>query len=1693
MRRAGFNGPISSVVQELRESEFKDDTFNLEEDAVTNGGFFNAKDLDKTYFFVFHNHHLTVYKKGCSARQSTVVLNYYFNDTASIMSVKYFRVNEKVDGALVAVRDVALDANYVSFISFQTKKQHKACLFNAKISHVHVCVDGVAIKETTGLSNGLAKYPHVLVVGGEESYAALFHMGVIPEEPCEDSAKFPSKCVSLIKPDEQGNVEYATDLRSGSFRKESAEVTSLCYVNERRVIAVGLSNGMVSLSSLKTGIVGYLYIGKLFEVLEMTWQDSVDDNDKCVFLWAYIRRTYDNQHVLCLFSNSGAVGNTEISWIRRFHYIIRDCSELVLLKAVILDKQQAAAIGLTDDVDGEDSLNTTNGPVEGYSSIMIFMYVESIDGAQVLKGCLFDLDAYYTKRMPAEPIPDRTPARQCGFLSFFKAPNNISFKPSDVLDGLVTGLTRFKRPASIEGHRDQLFYPSSLNFSMDILTTTKLCQMDVTCIQDQVVGQIERDIVEHFENPEHASSFLYALGLTNSLPDQNDIVMKSCIFRILLNNHYLGLLRIVTDTTIPKEILIFIDKWLFKELEACKSKLESEHSMIISEPLKNIPKTTFEYLTHSRSVFRRSSKIFSELANRFESLNLEQAALTRVKAHAKVASDFVLVASGYLFGIHTDFLRQTEENVEILNKLRLEFAKRSSMARHLDVKLEIHQILDEIYEANREEIEESLDVELGSEMYPPECFLNFFAILPLFNISEAAKLSIVGYFAKDLDLVDKHSDWNYFDRACSYFLNENMTSEKMKQMLDVWSSDYKLLTIGKLAETPGMVELKLLSDQDGEECIDEKDLMFMPCETHEEKVKLLELYSQLPFGVAKYNKDMICRKRYDLLVELPPKTDEFEPEFVKEVRLDLLKIKKQFPFAFSKNSFPPEILERCRQKGNEVPRMVLTASSGPAIIEIPSHMNSLFPEEPIPIQFPSQDSEEKKENEGMVTPPSRHSYLLPQITPPSHRRTMTSTPVSVKTTTTPVRDREGVLLSSALRSKDMARIKKMTTPLSVRKRVSIFATNTTTRFRRTVLDPQTSTPVSGSMSTPPVTKRSPPKPTSILRRTGSTRSKAVSEQRIQFTKTKKIHHIPSNAENRRAQNAENSFTEFSKFDDSTASEMSQHSVDNEEPDRSLNFDEGNNSDDENDELYTQERAKESSPGMQDEEVSLSPREISPDENNLELSSEQKENVDRPQESKIDKENGSEETPAEGEEEEEIYENAPNPYGDYDDADSDDEEEKKEEEKEPEESVGTSGVNEEPAIDTTYTKPADATYSVIVENEDDQDEETERTYSFQEQQEDEVQNGVEGNEDDKRAEGGEQPVLSAPQNKAQTPEPVEHEVRSSPSRSPISRSPRLSPVKEIQITVVEESEPEFPTVSKIRSLSKSPVKEAAPSVEVVSEPTDVARRRSPRKSPARDPELTSEFEVHQKRIIEVKTAVRSVNEDGTSYEESERIEIREDIEVRENMEKDEEEEKGETNVEQANGKDTTEKNKAQAESTTEKFLKQTLIPTRRRGRPSRAAALQAQAKLEEEIQARNRRSSLRQAAAQRKTPENSATPEPEPSPKKRESLKRTRRASSASTKATASTKRTPKKRTESEETEEAPAAAVKRPRRNSGARNPVNEESLKEPKSRDHSPQSSIATSDTSRKSPNRRRTPSVTPSVASDDSTTLRRSPRLRK
>jgi hypothetical protein len=105
-----------------------------------------------------------------------------------------------------------------------------------------------------------------------------------------------------------------------------------------------------------------------------------------------------------------------------------------------------------------------------------------------------------------------------------------------------------------------------------------------------------------------------------------------------------------------------------------------------------------------------------------------------LKINKKICDDLLLQVSAILFGSHVDLLRETPENLERLNKIRLGFGERQNIASRLGIQLEIHNIFDGVIEASRE-IEffnELFGKRKAFELYPPDTFTDLLDVLPHF-------------------------------------------------------------------------------------------------------------------------------------------------------------------------------------------------------------------------------------------------------------------------------------------------------------------------------------------------------------------------------------------------------------------------------------------------------------------------------------------------------------------------------------------------------------------------------------------------------------------------------------------------------------------------------------------------------------------------------------------------------------------------------------------------------------------------------------------------------------------------------------------------------------------------------------------------------------------------------------------------
>jgi hypothetical protein len=103
----------------------------------------------------------------------------------------------------------------------------------------------------------------------------------------------------------------------------------------------------------------------------------------------------------------------------------------------------------------------------------------------------------------------------------------------------------------------------------------------------------------------------------------------------------------------------------------------------------------------------------------------------RLRTNKMICDDLLLQISATLFGLHIDLLRDSPENVERLNKIRLGFGERRTIAAQMRVRPEIYRIFDDVIEVSRglEHHKELFGKRSAHDLYPPETFVDLLDVL----------------------------------------------------------------------------------------------------------------------------------------------------------------------------------------------------------------------------------------------------------------------------------------------------------------------------------------------------------------------------------------------------------------------------------------------------------------------------------------------------------------------------------------------------------------------------------------------------------------------------------------------------------------------------------------------------------------------------------------------------------------------------------------------------------------------------------------------------------------------------------------------------------------------------------------------------------------------------------------------------
>uniref|UniRef100_A0A915LHB2 ELYS beta-propeller domain-containing protein n=1 Tax=Meloidogyne javanica TaxID=6303 RepID=A0A915LHB2_MELJA len=837
------------------------------------GGFLLWKGVESGYFYV-----VEVSSPGSILifdgrnNKAEPILEQKFGRTAIIIDVIYFPAASDRPGVLVAVADRSMEkGDYVAYLSLRSKKLLNSCYVNYPITKLCSIVDGMSARDALPkLSKNLrSDWPHIFLVGCRFGYAGLLCMDITGDDPdmmfLTEISESPTKAVQTVQRpsrpkkyvhlskvfyDDQMFAFRSDDGTNRCYALDRVFVSALYWIERSCLLVVGFNFGGIMIVSLKTSKVYSLFYADGM-VQHLAHQDPEDDPRPVYYMWiAYNSIQIGNTLLLCTVnfpkdeketSNPAEWTFLEPVFTPCMKWSPDNCNRLLTMRTIYRSKQRSTQNGLNQRPLSSLSNSFSKTHSENDTSLLFMAWIQktSRDDA-TLHGSLFDLNAFYAKRCLPKIQTDGTIARQLPFFARF----------------------------------------TSLYVENKIESVAK-------------------------NNSILATQWIYAIGLANSAPASDNLnEERACLLRIIVHAFFPSILTLIDSVNDNMDYLKFIQKWVWKEVEVTKLKFDefSFVCLFLGAPLFDNPPLEASpsvrgFIQHARVFFKRASIILEALDAKISKISGKEKSRT-ILVQGKIAKQIRLYSSTIAFALVYNLLPVNKFNSKLYEAVNDRFSQFSEKARRKGKELKIHSLLDEIIKSNPNE-----DIWQGKSAngwYPPRDFKCLLPIMLLLNVTEKAKLTLLGYYCLDLEVASSvfgsevqakdgntppssslnfrrfspteednshpYQNREYFSLFLSFVLQEDFSLEEMNKIKNFWLEDKNLLQSEAVVAQPEIVQ--------------DDDHLYSINSLQDIK-KTREYYLAKEWGVFLFNNLMLEHRRYKLLLDLPPLKGN-EPEFVQK-------------------------------------------------------------------------------------------------------------------------------------------------------------------------------------------------------------------------------------------------------------------------------------------------------------------------------------------------------------------------------------------------------------------------------------------------------------------------------------------------------------------------------------------------------------------------------------------------------------------------------------------------------------------------------------------------------------------------------------------------------------------------------------------------------------------------------------------
>ncbi|KAF1761770.1 hypothetical protein GCK72_010026 [Caenorhabditis remanei] len=475
-----------------------------------------------------------------------VTHSYTFPEGCNLIDVDYFPTEDGLLGILLGVEDPRQSWGAEHFVVALVAKENVPKLeithsaeIPTKITVVKTLFSSADMadksnREVLNLYHRLMTWKHVVAIGCKDTECHLARLTAVEDTsslliPIHNDRK---NLINLMGAFTDGTTLQYTQ-NDGSYRDypiEGVYITALALMPRSRTLLVGLSMGGILAASLNpSNQMNFLELRHERIIREIAPLEPEDDPDKFEYFIAAVDASPRHPIMIQLWRGSfktlEEVETTE-KYDRPYFAVCLEHKILfgekwISVNPIVTEREHWMTMKKRGTDESIANVSHSFGSTSNRNSVLLSYERQKMKTTEddpnglpeyIVEAAVFDIDAWYYKRVPGRVSTDGTVLKQCAFLSTIKS--NIRSEDVNDIGILTSHANDVSRFSSSISDADQLFYPSALSYErIYVAKSSKIEWMKIQNIQDTILNKCASKLSYYLQSPESISNVIIAAGL----------------------------------------------------------------------------------------------------------------------------------------------------------------------------------------------------------------------------------------------------------------------------------------------------------------------------------------------------------------------------------------------------------------------------------------------------------------------------------------------------------------------------------------------------------------------------------------------------------------------------------------------------------------------------------------------------------------------------------------------------------------------------------------------------------------------------------------------------------------------------------------------------------------------------------------------------------------------------------------------------------------------------------------------------------------------------------------------------------------------------------------------------------------------------------------------------------------------------